>query len=831
MNPKIMRKPLQWLLFIALWATGGAYAAQIDSLQWDANGSATVHIATKGSPSYDVQSLEGGQRLRLRFPSTTLGVDVKQLGARGDVKGVYPYLGDNGATAYVDFLTVNPAQLRVRDTSGGLQVSIASNQPAPAAAPAPSVPSGDNALEGMSYVKLPGDRIQIRLKMAKAPPAPNSFSVSNPASVSFDFPATRIRSATTSLPITAGMVTRVTAVEDDKRTRVVLSLVHTVPYTTSVDGDYFNIVVDNPEGLANTERARVTQFAAASRPGRHSLKNIDFRRGKAGDGKVIVDLSDSDVGINIREQGGELLVDFIDATVPQALQRRLDVVDFATPVQTIETYARGKDVRMVIKPNGQYEQMAYQAGRVFTMDVKPVVKKPGEDAAQKEFTGQKLSLNFQNIDVRSALQVIADFTGLNFVTSDSVKGNLTLRLKDVPWDQALDLILKARNLGMRRKDNVVWVAPADEIAAQEKAQLEAAKANQELEPLVSELIQINYAKAEDIAKLLKSIKAVSTGAQSNPLFGSVSVQKLTTNSNTLLSPRGQVTVDPRTNSLLIQDTSEKIREVRKLIAKLDRPVRQVMIETRLVEATDAFTRNLGIKWGIVRKNDRYGSHGNQVTMCGTLNCNYDIVNGNPVQIAGNALSVNLGASNIGTSTVGSIAATIGKLADARLLNLELSALEVEGKGKIISSPRIITANQKKAHIEQGQERVFTTSVLGVGSVVTKKAVLALDVTPQITPDDRISLDVVVTKDSFADAQQGLLNKKEIQTQVLLNNGETVVIGGIYERATNATTSKIPFLGDLPVIGWAFKKKERFDNRDELLIFLTPRILSDKMSSM
>jgi type IV pilus assembly protein PilQ len=527
-------------------------------------------------------------------------------------------------------------------------------------------------------------------------------------------------------------------------------------------------------------------------------------------------LSDSAVGVDIREQAGEVVVDFSDTNAPAELQRRLNVVDFATPVQHVDIFPQGKNTRMVISALGKYEHLAYQVGELLTISVKPVVEKPGDKKKVDEFgySGEKLSLNFQNIEVRAALQVIADFTGLNLVVADTVKGTLTLRLKDVPWDQALDIILNAKGLAKREKGNVVSIAPVEEVAAKEKAALEATKNTLELEPLVSELIQINYAKAADIATLLKSIKAISTTAGQHPVFGqSVTISKESTESNTLLSPRGQVTVDARTNSLLIQDTSGKIREVRKLIAQLDQPVRQVMIETRLVEATDDFSRNLGV---------RFGAEASKVS--GGIQTTVD-----SSATGGGGLNVNFPATGAAGATPGSIALTIARLGTGDLLNLELSALEAEGRGKVISSPRLITANQKKARIEQGQERVFTTSVLGVGSVVTKKAVLALEVTPQITPDERVILDVLVTKDTFADTTLGVINKKEITTQVLLDNGETVVIGGIYEQNQTITSSKVPFLGDLPVIGWAFKNTSRTEGKIELLIFLTPRILSEALS--
>lgn len=808
---------------LLLTASAPGFAARLQSLEWEGGG-ASLQLRVDGKTDIHAERLEEGRRLRLRLPGTTLAPTVSPLPGAGVVKGVFPYVADNGKDVSIDVLLVEPQEMSVEKTPYGFRVR-------PQAQTAGKAGEG-NVLQDITYTKLPGDRVHIKLKMAKPPEAPQTFTISSPPRISLDFAQTQVEMPRKSIKVAQGAVATVTALEGQGRTRVVLSLVRPVAHNVQLEKDGVSIIVENPAAVTGAEDAKPTVFSEA-RPGRHGLKHVDFRRGASGDGKVIIALSDPNVGINIYEQAGEILVDFLDASLPSELQRRLDVVDFATPIETIDTFKRGKDVRMVIRPKGQYEHLAYQAGEVFTIDVKPVVTKPGDEKKEDQFgyKGEKLSLNFQDIDVRAALQVIADFTGLNFVTSDSVKGSITLRLKDVPWDQALEIIAQTRNLAIRHKGNVVMVGPADEVAAKEKAALEAAKAVTELEPLVSELIRINYAKAEEVAALLKSIKAVDVTATAHPVFGggsnTATVQRAESASNTLLSPRGQVTVDTRTNTLLVQDTTSKLREVRKLIAQIDQPVRQVMIETRLVEATDDFSRNLGVRWGVVRKDyTKDGKYG--AVTCGTLKCSFDVQQGRQANL-NDSLSVNLSADGIGGAVAGSIAASLWKLADGDLLNLELSALEAEGRGKIISSPRLITANQKKARIEQGQERVFTTTVLGVGSTVTKKAVLALDVTPQITPDDRVILDVLVTKDSFADASQGLINKKEIKTEVLLDNGETVVIGGIFEQAEANSTTQVPLLGDIPVLGWLFKKNNRFDNKVETLIFLTPRILTEQLT--
>ena len=846
------------LVLAMVGMTAVALGAEIQSIAWEPGSETPVlQVKAAGVSAYTTQVLEDGQRLRISFPDSSMGTSLAELQGLDKVKGVYPYLAENGTSVVVDLLMTEPGQLDVQKAEYGYRVAASAAAPAAstpsavlptpamaetpavqtaAAEPAAAAPAVEekNVIEDILYAKLPGDRIQVTLKMAKPPVEPNAFTITNPARISLDFPKTRIGLAKKSIAIKEAAVTSVNAIEAEDRSRIVLSLIKPVAYSTNIDGNNFVVTVEAPvAAIAGAVEPKTTHFASSHKSGKYSLKAIDFRRGPQGDGKIIINLSDPAVGIDIREQAGEILVDFLNTSVPSELQRRLDVVDFATPVQTVDTYTQGKNTRMVITPKGKYEQLAYQTGSVFTISVKPVIEKSDEKKVDEfGYSGEKLSLNFQNIDVRAALQVLADFTGLNFVVSDTVKGSLTLRLKDVPWDQALDLILDSKNLAMRRKGNVLTVAPAPEVAAKEKANLEATKAVVELEPLVSELIQINYAKADDIAALIKSIKPVGSPlSMEHPVFGASATgatTQIATSSNTLLSPRGQVTVDNRTNSLLIQDTAGKIREVRKLISQLDQPVRQVMIESRLVEATDNFSKSLGSRFGV--KYSDTSPSGRSGAGSGNITDSSSIVSAGTMTSNANGLNVNLPSGGIGSSVAGSIGLTFAKLgSNGALLNLELSALEQEGQGKIISSPRVITANQKLARIEQGQERVFTTNVLGVGSVVTKKATLKLEVTPQITPDDRVNLDVDITKDNFVDAVVGTLNVKEIKTQVLLDNGETVVIGGIYEQDKNTTTTKVPFFGDIPLLGWLFKSKEAKDNKTELLIFLTPRILSDNLS--
>jgi type IV pilus assembly protein PilQ len=844
----------RWLAFLVAMAgmSTAASGAEIQSLAWEPGSETSVlQVRLSDEGAYTTQVLEDGQRLRISFPDSSMGPALAEIPGLDKVKGVYPYLADNGTAVVVDLLMSEPGQLDVQKAEYGYRVVVSATAPlsSAAAAPAPAAvvvaptanepaaeqpaaaPAADdkNSIEDIVYAKLPGDRIQITFKMTRTPAEPNAFTITNPARISLDFPNTRVGLEKKSLAVKEAAVTSVTAIEAEDRTRVVLSLIKPVAYSTSIDGNNFTVTVEAPvSAIAGAVEPKTTHFASTSKTGKYSVKGIDFRRGPQGDGKIIINLSDPAVGIDIREQAGEIMLDFLNTSTSAELQRRLDVVDFATPVQTIDTFAQGKNTRMIITPKGKYEHLAYQTGNIFTVSVKPVIEKPDEKKVDEfGYSGEKLSLNFQNIEARAALQVLADFTGLNFVVSDTVKGSLTLRLKDVPWDQALDLILDSKNLAMRRKGNVITVAPAPEVAAKEKANLEATKAVVELEPLVSELIQINYAKADDIAALLKSIKAVTTAsAQEHPVFGSAAsgaTVERSSSSNTLLSPRGQVTVDQRTNSILIQDIAGKIREVRKLIAMLDQPVRQVMVETRLVEATDNFARTLGARLSHVTQRAKGST---TTTTTGSIDALEPLYNSNTYEWP-SVFNVNLPSPGIGTSPAGVF--TLSFIKGLKQLDLELSALEQDGTGKIISSPRVITANQQKAVIEQGQERVFTTSVLGVGTVVTKKATLKLEVTPQITPDDRVNLNVDISKDNFVDATSGLLNVKQVKTQVLLDNGETVVIGGIYEQDKLDAVTKVPFFGDIPLLGWLFKNKEVKDNKTELLIFLTPKILSENLS--
>lgn len=809
------------------------FSGQIKSVEWRSKGKVPVLSVKLSSSvsSYETRSFEGGKRLRVIIHDTTLGTSILDLKGSGIVKGVFPYLAGNGTSTNIDFLMLKPGQIKITKKRRELRIRVSKLKGGSKAARGEmTISKGGNAITDVRFTKLPGSRVQITLKMVQTPTKPNVFTITNPARISMDFPNTGIHLLKKSIAIKTGAVNTVNIVESGGRVRVVLSLYQAVAYSASIEENAYIITVESPTVRSTRDdQIRTTHFASSGKGGKHRITGIDFRRETDGGAIILIKLSDPSVGVDIREQAGEILVDFLDTRVAVALQKRLDVIDFATPVKTIDTFARGRNTRIVITPTGNYEHLAYQAGNIFTINVKPIPEGDKKKKAEDEFgyTGEKLSLNFQRISVRDALQVLADFTGLNFVISDSVSGNLTLRLKDVPWDQAMAIILESKNLGQRQKGNVVVIAPERELAAKDKAILQAKKIVRELEPLVSELIRINYAKARDIARLLKSVKAIDSNVSSSNPFQTITYAgEQKTESNSLLSKRGQVTVDKRTNSILIQDTPSKIREVRKLIALLDQPVEQVMIETRIVEATTNFAKSLGVRFGIVGA-DPYGP-GSPATpysgVAGNLGGHESAINSGTISYERDALNVDLPSPGVGGARPGQIAFTVFR-AGEHLLQLELSALEQEGNGKIISNPRIVTANQQKATIEQGQEREFST---GSGQSKIQTAVLKLDVTPQITPDRRIILDVTVSKDSFADVSAGLVNKKKIKTNVLLDNGQTLVIGGIYEQDTGNTVTGVPVLGKLPIIGWMFKGKEMKNNKTELLIFMTPKILTDKV---
>ncbi len=647
-------------------------------------------------------------------------------------------------------------------------------------------------LKDIQISALPGDRVQVTFLMSGDIVEPNSFTVDEPARIALDFPNTQNSLSWRSRRVGIGLVKSVAAIEAGGRTRVVFNLVRQMPYDTQVEGN--KVVLTLGTGIVDSQSVAVSTSASAGVE--YGVEQIDFRRGDAGEGRVVVTFADPSVLADIREEGGRIIADFINTSLPQELEQRLDVIDFATPVQTIDTFTDGNNVRMVIAAQGRYEHLAYQSDKTLTIDIKAITKEKAV-VKKEEYTGEKLSLNFQDIEVRAVLQLLADFTALNVVVSDSVQGNITLRLKNVPWDQALDIILKSKGLAMRQSGNVLLVAPGEEIASREKLELESRKQISELIPLRSELIQINYAKAASIANLLKS------------------------DNSSLLSGRGNVTVDERTNTLLVRDTSDRLDEIRKLIAKLDIPIRQVLIEARIVIANDNFAKDLGVKFGL--QSSKTSGDSTIMTSGGVGGLSANL--GAPGSLQDD-LSINLPA---GAARPASLA--LGMLNSDVLLGLELSALQTEGRGEVVSNPRVITSNQKEALIEQGTEIPYSQAASsGATTVAFKKATLSLKVTPQITPDDRVILDLKVTKDSVGAVFNNVpsIDTKEVNTQVLVDNGETVVLGGIYEQVKQETKSKVPFLGDLPLVGGLCRSTKDANNKKELLIFVTPKILKESL---
>ena len=674
----------------------------------------------------------------------------------------------------------------------------------------PSAAYAAATLDEISYATLPGNQVQLKLSMSGDVKEPISFTTDNPARIALTFADTVSQVKKKSTNISVGVARSVSTVEAGGRTRVVVNLVKLIPYSLTRKGDDFYVTLNTGGNSRSTTTAAETPAAVAIETGQHSINNVDFRRGEKGEARVIITMSDPKTIVDLKEEGGKIVANFLNTTLPEKLQQRLDVLDFATPVRTIDSYQRGDNVKIIIDPAVlEFEHLAYQADNVMTIDVRQISKEKQAELKKKKFgyVGEKLSLNFQNIDVRAVLQLIADFTGLNLVTSDTVQGNITLRLKNVPWDQAMDIILKTKGLSKRQTGNVILVAPTEEIAAREKLELESQKQIEDLAPLRSEYIQVNYAKAEDLAALLKS------------------------EDNSLLSIRGNVTIDERTNTLLVQDTAEKLLQIRGLVNTLDIPVRQVLIESRVVVANDDFSKDIGVRFGINRRSGNVPQSG--TLLSGSLNGTTNIFNGDPL-VQADRLNVNLPAAPA-DATAASIGLAIAKLPFGNLLELELSALQQEGRGEVISNPRVITANQKEAYIEQGTEIPFLTSSANGSTTITfKKAVLSLRVTPQITPDDRVIMDLTVTQDTIGQfiallgSSVPSIDTQEVTTQVLVDNGETVVLGGVYRRETREESDRVPFFGDLPYVGFLFKQTSGLNEKQELLIFVTPKIIKDTL---
>ena len=689
-----------------------------------------------------------------------------------------------------------------------------------------------NRLQDIQVQSLPGQRVELKLIMSGTAPEPLAFTIDDPARIAIDLPGTTLGLTSRRRDVNMGPLDTVLTAEANGRTRVVLNLDAMVAYETRASGNTVTITLGDGEdydaGTTQFASNVMSQPSSASVSGR-AITSVDFRRTRDGGGRVVVNLSDPSTPVDIRQEGGRVIAVFKDTDLPAELMRRLDVMDFATPVTTVDALRTNLDTRIVISAEGKYEQLAYQSDSEFTIEINPTATETEDGSTlfseTKEYEGQRLTLNFQDIETRAVLQLLAETSGRNIVVSDTVQGNVTLRLRNVPWDQALDIVMTTKGLDMRQNGNVIIVAPAEEIAARETADLEARQAISELEPMYSEFLQVNYAKASDLAAL---ISGEASGG------------------NALLSDRGSIAVDDRTNTLLVQDTAESLQDIRRLVSTLDIPIKQVLIESRIVVVNDDFSRDLGIRLGVTALNENSDGDGGQFysgTGIGTntmvmsaIDNLSDPANGSifPVQVPqlSNRYNVNVPIAD----AAGRFALAV--LESDFLVDLELTALEAEGRGEIVSTPRVITANQKEARIEQGVEIPYQQSASsGATTVQFKKAVLSLTVTPQITPDNNIIMDLTVHKDSVGEiiSTGGLggtvpsIDTRAVETQVLVANGQTVVLGGIYETERRETISKVPFLGDIPILGNLFKSKQRTDNKAELLIFVTPRILEEGSS--
>ncbi len=683
----------------------------------------------------------------------------------------------------------------------------------------------ENAIESIS-ANQQGANVIVKVTMKKpVTKPPIGFSITNPARIALDFAGTENETGKSAQEIGLGDVRNVNVVQAGQRSRLVFNLLRPLNYATAVEGNVVVVTIDGSGGIATPVNAAGVPAVRTAAVGKQVLKDIDFRRGANGEGRVVIDLPGNEIGVDVRQQGKTIVVDFLKAALPEVLRRRLDVSDFGTPVQTVTTTPQGENVRMVINAEGLWEHSAYQSDTQLVIDVKPIKEDPNKLVQGTQgYRGERLSLNFQNVEVRAVLQVIADFTGLNIITSDTVSGNLTLRLKDVPWDQALDIVMQAKGLDMRKNGTVLWIAPKDELLTKEKLELEQKAQIAELEPLKTETFQLNYQKAE-------SFKQV---------FG---IDNASSDKKSILSKRGSAVIDPRTNQLFVTDIASKLEEIRKLVQKTDIASKQVLIEARIVEADDKFSRNLGAKLGFAdMRGIRGGDAGYQVSgnTRAAVTGNYLGVGEQTGQATiteesyiPNTQFINLPAAGINGASPGSLAISLFSAAANRFLNLELSALEADGKGKIISSPRVVTADQLKALIEQGTElpyQVATSS--GATSIAFRKANLKLEVTPQITPDGNVILDVDVNKDSVGvETRSGFaIDTKHVKTQVLVENGGTVVLGGIFQQVERTQETKVPLFGDIPVVGHLFKSTGRTADKTELLIFITPKIVADRVSS-
>ena len=673
-------------------------------------------------------------------------------------------------------------------------------------------------LEKVELQPQPGEQLEVRLVLDGPAPQPVAFTIDNPARLAVDLPGTSIALDSRRIDVKAGGVDTIVAAEASGRTRLVFNLDELQPYQTRVAGNTVIVTV----GKGTTAAAAATPAAAvAAASGASSIEKVDFRRGADGSGRILVRTTDASTQASLKQEGGRIVVEFPRTSVGDDQARRYDVVDFATPVSSFDVTRTATGARIVVAAAGEYEQMAYQTDRDYVLEVRPRPKAAVVDPTKKEFKGERLTLNFQDIETRAVLQLLAETSGQNIVVSDTVQGNVTLRLQNVPWDQALDIVLRTKGLDKRQEGNVIYVAPAEELAAREKQLLESQKAMTELAPVRTEYLQVNYAKASDLAALIRTQGKAS-----------------------LLSERGSVSIDERTNTLLLQDTADRLADIRRLVSTLDIAVKQVLIEARIVIVSDDFSRSLGVRFGGAFVGN-YGSSDGLMYM-GSQGLNSADGERGPIISPNGPGGVGIDGNQVATPPVPDrylvnlpIANPAGRLALTLLdsdyvVDLEITAAQSEGRGEIVSAPRVITANGKEASIEQGVEIPYQESASsGATTTQFKKAVLSLKVTPQITPDDRVILDLTVNKDSVGQvvpsATGGFvpsIDTREITTQVLVNDGQTVVLGGILETERRDTVNKVPYLGNIPGLGVLFRSKQKTDNKDELLIFVTPKILRE-----
>lgn len=717
-------------------------------------------------------------------------------------------------------------------------------------------PAATNQLQAVDVTALPGGRLNVQLQMAQPlASAPVSFTLSNPPRIVFDIPNATNATGKNVLSVNQGVLKSVQVAQASDRSRVVLNLSKPVQHELQVQDQTLLVGLTQEGAEVPVAAVAAKRFAEQEVAAGHKIQKIDFVRGKNGEGRILVDLSDSRVGVNVRNAGKTVVIDFADTELPEALQRRLNVINFNTPVLYVDALRHHHQAQIVIEPQGDWEQSAYQTDKRLVVDIRPLAKDPNKliQGSKQGYAGEKLSLNFQRVDVRDVLKVIADFTGKNIVVSDSVSGSVTIGLKDVPWDQALDVIMKSKGLDMRVNGSVISIAPAEEFAAKEKAQLTADAERETLETLRTEVFSLKYQKAMDFRNMLLGGGTSGSGGSTSGMSAGASGGSSAGRMNRILSQRGSVTFDARTNTIFVQDTPRKLDEIQAIINKVDVPVKQVMIESRMVIASNTFSKALGARFGISQtgtpgSNTNLsigGSLGNKATAytapttaggTGTYTLG---TQGGTVQSAtlGNYTVSSNGQpdlmSNLPvTNAYGGIALSLLKLSANLLLNLELSALEADSRGKVISSPRVTTANQQKARIAQGVEIPYQSATSsGATAVSFKKAELSLEVTPQITPDQKIIMDLDVRKDSRGETLPGgvAINTQNVQTQVLVGNGETVVLGGIYEQVSRKSTDKVPFFGDLPVVGYAFKRNTKQEDKTELLIFITPKVMDETLA--